>query len=94
MAHRVMSPRCGIWSLSGHSGLWAAARSADLCVHGLVNPPAGSRSGAELINKNLQGARPSYIPVEQRSELVINVQTAKSIGPAILESFRADEVVE
>ena len=37
VAHRVISLRCGIWSLSGHSGLWQAVRSADLWVHGLAN---------------------------------------------------------
>jgi hypothetical protein len=26
VAHRVISLRCGIWSLSGHSGLWQAVR--------------------------------------------------------------------
>jgi HSP20 family protein len=29
MAHRVISVRYGIWSLSGHSGLWQAVRPAD-----------------------------------------------------------------
>jgi hypothetical protein len=32
---RVISLRCGIWSLSGHSGLRQAVRPADLWVHGL-----------------------------------------------------------
>ncbi len=38
MARRVISLRCGIWSLSVHSGLWQAVRPADLWVHGLVRP--------------------------------------------------------
>ncbi|MET4426534.1 hypothetical protein ABIB87_009111 [Bradyrhizobium sp. JR18.2] len=36
MAHRVISLRYGIWSLSEHSGLWQAVRPADLWVHGLA----------------------------------------------------------
>jgi len=35
MAYRDISLRCGIWSLSGHGGLWQAERPADLWVHGL-----------------------------------------------------------
>jgi hypothetical protein len=35
MAHHDISLRCGIWSLSGHSGLWPAERPVDLWVHGL-----------------------------------------------------------
>jgi EAL domain-containing protein (putative c-di-GMP-specific phosphodiesterase class I) len=35
MALRVISVRCGIWSLSEHSGLRQAIRPADLWVHGL-----------------------------------------------------------
>ncbi len=37
MAHRVISLRYGIWSLSEHSGLWRAVRPADLWVHGLAS---------------------------------------------------------
>ena len=36
MAHHDTSLPCGIWSLSGHSGLWPAERPVDLWVHGLV----------------------------------------------------------
>src|ERR1700737_4273084 len=42
VAHRVISLRCGIWLLSGHSGLWRAVRPADLWVHGLTCPTGES----------------------------------------------------
>jgi hypothetical protein len=35
VVHRDISLRCGVWSLSGHSGLWQAKRPGDLWVHGL-----------------------------------------------------------
>jgi len=34
LAHHVISLRCGIRLLTGHSGLWRAIRPADLWVHG------------------------------------------------------------
>jgi hypothetical protein len=37
MAHRVISLRSGIWSLSAHGGLWRVVRLADLWVRGVVN---------------------------------------------------------
>src|SRR5258706_15933712 len=37
VAHRAISLRYGIWSLSGHSGLWQAVRPADLRVRGLAD---------------------------------------------------------
>jgi hypothetical protein len=36
-ANHDISLRDGIWSLSGHSGLWPAERPEDLWVHGLDN---------------------------------------------------------
>src|SRR3981189_1354161 len=35
LAHRVISLLSGIWSLSGHSGLWQIVRPAELWVRGL-----------------------------------------------------------
>jgi putative ABC transport system substrate-binding protein len=56
------------------------------------------RRAADLVDKNLHGAKADDLPVEQptKFDLVLNVTTAKAIGLTIPESFlqRADEVIE
>jgi putative ABC transport system substrate-binding protein len=56
------------------------------------------RRGAEMIAAILRGAKAGDIPMEQPTtfDLVINLQTAKTLGITIAQSLilRADRVIE
>jgi putative ABC transport system substrate-binding protein len=73
------------------------AAAGGLMSYGAVYPEL-VRQGAFLVQKILQGTKPSDIPVQtpQQFELVINLKTAKAIGVTISDQVlsRADAVIE
>src|SRR6202158_3973434 len=72
-------------------------RDGGLMFYGPSNEENYQRSAA-LADRIIKGARPSDLPLEQRTkfELIINLKTAKALGLTIPESFllRADELIE
>ena len=63
-----------------------------------VNYPDLTRRAATYVDKILNGAKASDLPIQQPTKfaLVINLKTAKALGLTISESFllRADQLFE
>ena len=79
------------------SGWPIFAKSGALCTYGPRLEESYKRL-AHYVDRILKGAKPADIPIEQPTQfpLVINLQTAKSLGltvpPALLA--RADDIIE
>jgi putative ABC transport system substrate-binding protein len=79
-------------------GGWAEYADAGSVVSYGPNRRDSVRHLAYFVDRILQGVRPADLPVERptRLELVINLQTAKSVGVTIPPSLllQADRVIE
>jgi putative tryptophan/tyrosine transport system substrate-binding protein len=80
--------------------MYAARERVDLggLVSYGVNLPDLCRATATYLDRNLKGAKPAELPIQQptKFELVINLKTAKALGLSISRDFLliADEVIE
>jgi putative ABC transport system substrate-binding protein len=95
--------RARILALAAEHALPVVSRYMDFAEAGALiaygpSLPALYRRAADYTDRILKGARPGDLPIEQptRFDLVVNLQTAKSLGLAIPPSVlvRADHVIE